>query len=153
MTTIRNCNRIRLTILRVSSFTPISVVVHWLEDDLSVGLSNFFDSHWELPMKWILGILSTRIPLALHQFHSDLWDSDFPSTIWFCSSMLRLVGQSTESAKTWVLAFVISIALSHSRVVVRPPISVWSMINFSVTCNNRFTDFRSWFLVNRRFSI
>ena len=54
-------------------------------------------------------------------------------------------------------------ALSHSTVVdlhvgfsrstvVRRLISVWSLINFSVTWSNCFTDIRSWFLVNRRFS-
>ena len=113
--------------------------------------------------------VSTRIPLALHQFDSDLYESDFPNTIIFCCSKLRQVGHwhlpdRAPSRRTYGFWHSLSQSLlsqsgvvnldvrSLKAIVVRAPISVRSMINCSVIWNSCFTDFWSWFWVYRRFS-
>ena len=65
-----------------SFFSPYNVVEHWHEDDrwscLWTALDHTFVISWILEsvrggqMLWILGIFSTRTPLILHQYDSNL---------------------------------------------------------------------------------
>ena len=175
--TIRNYNWIVLTLFCVSSFSPYNVIVYWHKDDTSFELLWFTlwlchhilnlveNSQYSNPRKIVhsnsIGspsIRSKSLRLRVSKNHLIL----LSQTLTGSSRIPPRHCTQTEETQVWAVANLTALSVNRvvslhkgccQSIVVNRVISVWAVINFSVTWSTCFKDFKGWFLVDRNFSV